>query len=164
MNGYWFYLHASVSRIMICSFIHYQHSIVANRGAGKQPRSLPWKANTLCITPIGFPLGRNGYVADIARIATLPPPNGKARPHASTNLSPLTRPGHDSRHPTSENQCRQWRAREANLCLCVIGKHPTHRANRVNPLGGNCNVAHIARIATVYMFILFILYLTRQAS
>ena len=31
----------------------------------------------------------------------------------------------------------------------VKDKHPTNRANRVNPLAGNCNVAHIARFATL---------------
>ena len=29
----------------------------------------------------------------------------------------------------------------------VKGKHPTHCANRVNPLGRNCTVGHIARTA-----------------
>jgi hypothetical protein len=28
----------------------------------------------------------------------------------------------------------------------VKGKHPTHRANRFNPLGTNCNVAHLAAL------------------
>jgi hypothetical protein len=31
----------------------------------------------------------------------------------------------------------------------VKGKHPTHRANKVNSLGGNCNEAHTVRIATL---------------
>lgn len=31
----------------------------------------------------------------------------------------------------------------------MISKHPTHRTNSVNPLGGNFDLAHIARIATL---------------
>lgn len=32
----------------------------------------------------------------------------------------------------------------------VKGKHPTHRAHIVNPLRGNCTLAHIPRIVTIW--------------